>query len=597
MALFDTSLPLSVAEARLLHRGSGRGYVCVPRSLEFTDPTAPRPWRQEWFSASQLNVVAEHMRGKHDMFLSQATFVRKQRRAGLIHEINCAFVDLDVYKLGLQPDEQTIELVLETARWAGLPVPTYVTQSGRGLYAKWLFTEPVTATHLPAWQALQQVILHVFSKLKADPNARDVARVLRLSETINSKTNTEVTSSECSGQLYDFHELCAVASTLEVPEEVVLKTGRQTKIADPRQVLTDSVTDLAGLRDYAESREPIMLRRFTPESLNWCRFLDLRDLAIRRGGIFRGQRDLYLFWMMNFLAGARVVRPDNFMEEAKALLRSFPHDADFKPLEQGVLKTLLARVRMFVGNKRIDWRGISKGALYTPSTDFLINTMQVSDEEMREMRTIISSSEKRRRSDEKVPGRAQRRQERQEAQCVAATLRTAGESLREIAQKVGRSAETVRRWITEAPAAGQPVVETRGRRAKRAGQGTPPIAGSPLSPTEANNRTYIHPGKPHLKPDAQLDESRLMEWFRKRHAQAKAASEQQNRQAQQWREQDRQREQAEIAELTKRMAGKLASMAHQARAGAVSNIATAFVSSLSRTGPPAGDSALIPTLH
>ena len=52
------------------------------------------------------------------MFLSQATFVRKQRRAGLIHEINCAFVDLDVYKLGLQPDEQTIELVLETARWA-----------------------------------------------------------------------------------------------------------------------------------------------------------------------------------------------------------------------------------------------------------------------------------------------------------------------------------------------------------------------------------------------------------------------------------------------------------------------------------------------
>jgi predicted phage gp36 major capsid-like protein len=74
--------------------------------------------------------------------------------------------------------------------------------------------------------------------------------------------------------------------------------------------------------------------------------------------------------------------------------------------------------------------------------------------------------------------------------------------------------------------------------------------------------------------------------LRERLAAAKAAHQDLSQQAQRWREQALQREQAEINQQIQDMTAKLKRMAELSRSAPISNVAGAFVSSISRTGPP-----------
>jgi len=114
--------------------------------------------------------------------------------------------------------EGVLELALELLRSAGIPEPSLVICSGRGLYLVWLHS-PVGWEELVRWQDCQYRIWRVLKPLGADPKARDAARVLRVTGTTNSKNGALVYALRGVGPRRDFEELAASILTADHGED------------------------------------------------------------------------------------------------------------------------------------------------------------------------------------------------------------------------------------------------------------------------------------------------------------------------------------------------------------------------------------------
>lgn len=466
MSLFDTDVAPAVAEARLLH----------PQDYGFFTVAAVKEdgsWKEDHFPMSRLDAVSHSLRGNADTYMSQASFATKLRRGFNTKALRCVFVDLDTYNLPGDQDPQALAgQVIERARSAGIPDPSYIASSGRGLYAKWVFDNPVNAGLLPSWKLLQKKLVSTYLPMGADPKVVDPTRVLRLQETVNRKSASQVELIS-QGSTHSFAELFRQTERIEIlrrqkdgsivkARETVVHKGRKISAAD--LVCDEALTDLDGLNLYSGVREPAMMAQRGLQSLNWSRFLDLRDLVISRGGVRRGSRDMILFWMVSFLAHAKIITPENFWTEVQALLASFPVSRDFNPMQDGSLSTLFERIKSQAQGHKVVIDGQSFAPIYTPTNDTLINMLQISPEEEGGLRTIISTGEKRDRADAKAPGRASRRTERRDMREAAVEMHAQGMTQSEIAGTMGKSRSTISRWLTQNEGVGLPYVETRGRR-------------------------------------------------------------------------------------------------------------------------------------
>lgn len=565
MQIFDTSVSPAVAEARLLHP-QDNGFFTVA-SLR-----ANGRWGESHFHMSKLDAVSETLRGRSDTYISQASFASRARGSFNTKSLRCAFVDLDTYNVHPGEDISTrVHRVEERAREMGIPQPSYIASSGRGLYAKWVFDDPINAALMPQWKLMEKKLMSAYLHMGADSKVIDAARVLRVQETINSKSGSEVILLK-QGETHSFANLFRSTADLEILKrtadgKIIRAPGTiihgGTKISAEDLSSDGALTDLDGLVRFSEERSPVMMKSMGRQCLNWSRFLDLRDLVIRRGGIHKGSRDIVLFWMVNFLAQAEQIEPANFWDEVRALLASFPVGRDFNPLQDGSLATLHDRIERQHRGEKIDFNGTAYDPIYTPRNDTLINILQISSDEEMEMRTIISSSEKLRRADEKVPGRAERRCERAELRAVATSMCEQGLGVNEIARQLGKNKSTISRWLTPDDRAGHPFVETRGRRRSHGGAmnvritgrgafdvatGAPVVFGPdgrptcgqedrsqllqgtsrPFSSEELKRRTKMRPQKAHLSPERKSwSPSQISKWLLEKRARAQVDTQEQ----------------------------------------------------------------------
>lgn len=467
MLLLDPNLPPALAEARLLHPrapDNTPGYFTVAR-------VAAGKWSEKSYNVDLAEPVMRALAGSPDAYVSQATFVSRRRASSLAHTLRCAFVDLDLYNLDLIADDASIKAVMEHARRHGVPEPSLIVSSGRGLYAKWIFDQPITSTLMPQWNALQASLIALYTQFGCDPKVRDAARVLRPASSINSKTGSEVKVVLDTGRTWSFVELCEQVGTISVAATMAAG-GKVTRGARERQhklLGACQASDLGQLVNYSALREPVMMRQMSVQSLNWARFLDLRDLALARGGFARGSRDSFLFWMVCFLGHSGVITPENFWPEVGAVLQAFPLADDFQPATDGSLGSLKKRLEAAHAGKFVYHQGARLSPIYTPSNDHLLNLFQITADEEHRLRTVISGAERLRRADLKVPGRAERRSERQESRAAAIALFGEGTRIEDIAATVGRSTSTVYRWLAAGKSDSDadpvvPKVEKRGRR-------------------------------------------------------------------------------------------------------------------------------------
>lgn len=371
-------------EARMYHDARHHGFF----SLLVRPPEGKIA--QSSHRLSELATVLSMIDPNRDTWISQAEFMKPNRRVVNLARIGLLFADLDTYNVSslatLSPDRLAQE-VLSYCADEGIPTPSFLIFSGRGIQAKWLLTKTLPRFALPRWNACQRHLVDRLTALGADQKAKDASRVLRVVNTVNEKSGLicYVVHVENGGDgqpiRYDFEYLAGELLPFDRASLKGLRLERQ-KRSEQRQ-----------LRLYSGGKSD-NLRGFSGRQLAWHRLEDLRMLATLRGGVQEGERMLHLFWRLNFLLLSGASNSSLMYHEARALATELDAAWGYRSEE---LMTLYSKAKSYEAGEKVSFAGKEYAPLYTPKNDTLINLFQITDEEQRQLRTIISPSMARER--------------------------------------------------------------------------------------------------------------------------------------------------------------------------------------------------------
>jgi hypothetical protein len=136
--------------------------------------------------------------------------------------LNGLFLDLDVDRLPADNSHDPLFWSLDVEMHIhalGLPDPTVLLSTGRGLAVIWL-VDPLPPKAMPRWQAAQNALIDLFKSRGADPRCRDVSRITRLPGSTNSKNGKEAKVLTGSLLRYDFDGLA---------DAIYIAAGRPTR--------------------------------------------------------------------------------------------------------------------------------------------------------------------------------------------------------------------------------------------------------------------------------------------------------------------------------------------------------------------------------
>jgi len=139
-----------------------------------------------------------------DVYTSMNTFYTRERKVDSVKRLNALYVDIDCYKMGLSK-EAVLYGLNEEFFGQVIPVPTFVIDSGRGIYLIWKISEDRNA--LPRWTNVQRYMTNACKPFGADPACTDAARILRVPFSINSKSGTPVNIMQFNDVTYTLYEI------------------------------------------------------------------------------------------------------------------------------------------------------------------------------------------------------------------------------------------------------------------------------------------------------------------------------------------------------------------------------------------------------
>ncbi len=301
-----------------------------------------------------------------DVFYSQNTFYRRQRKIENIRQLRSLYVDLDFYIFNYDPDWILGKLEHEFYRQT-IPEPNMIIFSGQGVVLIWLI-DPVPYKALPLWQAVQNYLIKQLKPLGGDPKAADAARIFRIAGSTSSKNGAEV--------------------RVEYRHEY-----RYTL----RDIQFEYLPDLTPKKTVKKGRKKKVLHLFNVYTLHHARLLDLNKIVEIREGQVTGKREiicfLYRYWSCCFTSD-----PEMALQDTMDLNRQFT-----QPLKEN-------EVRKATASAEKAWRAKSDkkanetakemgypGAGYRISNTKLIDWLDITGEEQQHLRTIIGTREKRSR--------------------------------------------------------------------------------------------------------------------------------------------------------------------------------------------------------
>ena len=376
MAVAQLSLFDKTEEARAYHDISRAGFFSI-----LVDVNGNK--HQTSHRLNDMPMVLGLIDPTRDTWISQAEFFQPNRRVVNLARIGLLFADLDTYctdwAAGRSP-EQLADSVLYFCHQEGIPTPSILVFSGRGIQAKWLLEGAVPRPALPRWNACQRYLVDRLKVAGADVGAKDASRVLRLIDTVNTKSGEVCrvvhVESGTDGQ--------PVRYNFEYLAEVLLPVARWDIEKQKQQ------------RDEREKRKQLKLigggksdnlRGFSGRQLAWHRLEDLRTLMTLRGGVAEGDRMRHLHWQLNFLLLSGATNSRLMYQEAATLARAIDGAWGHNSKE---LMTLYSKAKQFEAGEKVSFGDKEYPALYTPRNDTLINLFEITDEEQRELKTIIS---------------------------------------------------------------------------------------------------------------------------------------------------------------------------------------------------------------
>ncbi len=214
---------------RVLHPLNARGSATL--MLIEADRRCARTYRPDTLPFAALN------------WLDRSAYVTLHRfhgprSGGRLAALNVLALDLDYRTMpqwrGVAP-EKVAQAVMTAAQGFGLPLPSVVIDTGRGLAVLWLINELPAAAE-PRWRPAQRCLIELFSIFGADRSCGDAARIFRIPETVNAKCGRTVTVLDGSLRRYDFDALADAVYTAagrptraELGQRKARKAERQAK--------------------------------------------------------------------------------------------------------------------------------------------------------------------------------------------------------------------------------------------------------------------------------------------------------------------------------------------------------------------------------
>lgn len=408
---------------QLLHKGGSGTVALATNQGNYREIIRPVEAAIE-----ELNLC----RDRHNVYLSVHRF-RGRRRIAHLLSMGALYADLDYYRLPEYAGEspgRVLERALRLLGRARMPEPSIAISSGRGLYLFWLHS-PIPREALPRWNACQRELHRTLAPLGSDPMTLDAARVLRVVGTRHSKSGALVEAITPTGRVETFDGL-----------------------AD--RILPVSRADLADLRVQralrathrpAEGR-PAPPEGFTPATLWEARLSDLQRLREIRwfGDLPPGHRDGWMF--VAGVAMSWLCEPVVLQRELHALAREAASwsEREAKSRMAAVFRTS----REAAAGKKVEFGGAEWDPRYRLKNQTIIEALQITAEEEREMRTIISDDERRRRDRQrKEPEMTREEYEGRAAdrRTQARRMRAEGLSVPEIARRLRVSKESIRSYL------------------------------------------------------------------------------------------------------------------------------------------------------
>lgn len=308
------------------------------------DDNGYRQWHYKYAQLKDLDFTGENI------YITLNTFYKPCRRLENVKELNCLYIDLDYYKTGKVRSQILMDLEKNYFN-KKIPIPNYVLDSGRGLYLIWRINK-VPSQALPLWKAVQDYFYNQLKSLGADRQALDSTRILRVPNSINSKSNTVVSIIEQYDYVYDLREIQNNFLPTLKPKEK--KKGRPSKI------------------NFI----------YRERSLYYARIQDIIKLCELREYDLKGHREVILFLYRYYLC--------SFTEDlTKALNDVLELNNMFtQPLKENeVIKATRSAEKCYLDRIKE----------YKYKNDTLIELLEISEEEQTYMTTIISKAEYKRR--------------------------------------------------------------------------------------------------------------------------------------------------------------------------------------------------------
>ncbi len=370
-----------------------------------------------------------------NIYMTPNSFFMPKRKIENIRKLNALYIDIDYYNIEKLKsyDHERILAILENDYFGqDVPEPSFVIYTGRGLAVYWLI-EPVPIKVLPLWNSIQKFFVDKLKDMGADSKSIDGARIMRLAGSINDKTG--------------------LRSKLYMYDENLVYTLRDIQ-NDYLPQLTPYIKNPAY---KGKGRKAKVVNFYTLYSLHYARLNDILKLQELRSGYCRnndgklteeGQREfmcfLYRYWYCCYCND-----PGQALENALEFNQGFR-----KPLVNNEVEKITMQAEKAYEKWLLDSpNGVYKRGGYNYKNETLIEKLNITDEEMKVMTTIINPSEKLRRkllkereSRRNEDGLTKREQQKRDTIKAVQELKEQGLSQSSVSKELGKGIATVKRY-------------------------------------------------------------------------------------------------------------------------------------------------------
>lgn len=323
-------------------------------------------------------------RKKKNMYLSLNAFEYGSRSSDNLAQLRNIGVDVDCYTVGFTVSATLKHL--ETLVMSGtIPNPNLVIESGKGVQILYSISGGASPKMAFLSHYITVQYIGLLKQLGADPNASDVARVLRLPNSIHGETGKQVKCTIWNYREYTLDELYAYCTPLEKAKG----RKKRNKLAEGEVI------------------------RFTPPdtvknfyTLNDKRLTDLEALVQLRNGDMTNYRNTFLY-IYSFTRALFCKKQEDTMYFAMRMNDKMYSSTD-KPMKKSeVERTIksaysdaIAFYEKFAENE-FKMFGLPYNLVKPMKTATIIEKLGISEVEMRQLFVTIDSAEKQRRNTEK----------------------------------------------------------------------------------------------------------------------------------------------------------------------------------------------------